>query len=420
MKRIISLLIIIATIFSTTSVLFSYAVEVPTTGKLGDNITFRLDEKSGTLYIEGSGKMYNWTTENCDKTAWYKLGDSVKHIVMSDNITNIGDYAFFSQNAKTIEIGKDVKSIGKYAFSQANIVNLVIPDKVETIGKGAFSYCYDLESVSFGRSLKTIGEQAFYLDYALIYDTSYHKYGKYLKRITVPENVTKIGHMAFGYGSNDDITFEQLFEDFVLVGKVGSGAYKYCEDNAVSFDDIDGCKENTHTWGKRQTLKEKVCDKSKAKYCKQCIRCGSRRFEFGKSRDHRFLASSEKVLRKSTFFQTGKIRKYCLDCNKNITIERDKKLIPSPIFTVKKGKNKVTIKITNNTKYSSYYKVTVYRMNKYGLKVGKSKTYTVRNKKLTVKNLKKNSNYNITVKSFYKKGKKVATNYNSTNIKTKK
>lgn len=358
MKRLVNVFAAVIMSLCLYSVLFSVQAA---DAKCGENMTYRFDEKTQTLYIEGSGKMYDYC-QGDKKSEEYikqpKVFSKAKHIVISDNITYIG--------------------------------------------KRAFEGCSELKTVDLGKSVKEIGKSAF----VLCLDGSYENK---LNKITVPDSVKTIGKYAFGY--YDDLYSGKLnkTDGFVLEGKVGSAAYNYCEKYGIDFDDIEGCDSSSHKWGKKQTVKEKVCGKSRALYCNQCIKCGSRRYEAGKSLYHSFLSGTRKVLKKATYFEAGKEKKYCLDCNKYITSKIAKLELPYPENKKKKAKNQISYTFTNNNKKIPYYKVTVYTTDKHGEKDEKIKSYTVKNKKLTVKNLKKDTRYCFVIKTYYKKGNKVAT-----------
>ena len=54
----------------------------------GSNITWTLDEASGTLTLSGEGEMLNWYPGGM----WWQ-SDSVKHLVIEEGITSVGPTA---------------------------------------------------------------------------------------------------------------------------------------------------------------------------------------------------------------------------------------------------------------------------------------------------------------------------------------
>lgn len=107
-------------------------------------------------------------------------------IKLSDNITSIGNNAFYYCNSLTsLTIGKSVESIGSSAFYGCeSLESLVIPDSVESIGNSAFGSCESLESLTIGNSVVIIGNNAF--DRCLS-----------LTSLTIPNSVKSIGNYAF-------------------------------------------------------------------------------------------------------------------------------------------------------------------------------------------------------------------------------
>lgn len=401
MKKVISLFLVILTIMSISATAV-YAETSAVTGKCGENITYTYDEKTKTLSVEGTGKMYDYL--NYVQIYSYLHGKkyskeypvqpeplrTAEHIVISDGITYIGRNAFGSQGVGrtvTVEIGKDVKIIGEEAFYKCNITEIVIPDSVTEIGERAFQYS-DIEKLTLGLSVKTIGNEAFSVnnlksiiipdsvvnigDYAF-YGNDFLEYvelGKSVKtvgklafcfstrysdddypsgytpavRYIVPETVTKIGKNAFGFMDVDG-DGQSLMKNFTVVGKVSSAAYKYCEKYLVEFDDIDGCEKDTHIWGGTQCVKEKVCRKINSVYATQCIKCGARRYEEGTTWDHDFVEETTKTVKKATYFKEGKKKTYCTTCKKYIIAKTEKLSIESKV-KVTAGKKKISVKYT--------------------------------------------------------------------------
>ena len=76
--------------------------------------------------------------------ACYKL----KNIVIPDNIEKINEGAFWDcRNLESVTIGKNVKSIGKYAFQNTKLTTITIPSNVQKIDFNAFLGCDSLEKV---------------------------------------------------------------------------------------------------------------------------------------------------------------------------------------------------------------------------------------------------------------------------------
>lgn len=84
-----------------------------TNGFCGDEAGWTYDEETKTLTISGAGAIYDYTAEILPEYAEYEIDT----VVVPDGITAIGDYAFCTTNTyNSITIGKDVFSIGENAF----------------------------------------------------------------------------------------------------------------------------------------------------------------------------------------------------------------------------------------------------------------------------------------------------------------
>ena len=152
-------------------------------GSCGRNLTWTLDESTGTLTIEGIGAMYDY---DYDSYPWYKDRNNISTIVIGDGVTNIGSYAFYSCSGLTsIFIPNSVTSIGNSAFSNcSSFTSFTIPNSVTSIGNSAFSNCKGLTSITIPNSVTNIGYRAF-------------EYCHALTSVTIPNSVTSIGSSAF-------------------------------------------------------------------------------------------------------------------------------------------------------------------------------------------------------------------------------
>ncbi len=156
-----------------------------TSGKCGPSAYWSFDSSTGTLTISGSGAMNDYEYGN--DYPWMDYRDSIQTIVIGDQITQIGRYAFTGTACSTIKFGKNVRSIGERAFLECRNLNgdLTLPDSVQIVGNNAFSECTGLTgTLTLGSSLQTIGAGAFY-------DCSFSG------NLVIPDSVTSIGRYAF-------------------------------------------------------------------------------------------------------------------------------------------------------------------------------------------------------------------------------
>lgn len=213
MKKLLSFLICTALILSIIPTAVFAAGE--TSGKCGNNLTWSYNTETATLTISGTGDMYNYGSY--DAVPWYQYRSSIKNVSIGNNVTSIGNWAFYNCTGLTsIIIGKRVTNIGYSAlcgcinlnsltvetknekyYSSGNCIiekdtnklilgckNSVIPYSVTSIGNDAFSGCTGLTSITIPDSVTSIGDWAFSGCTGLM-------------SINIPDSVTRIGSYAF-------------------------------------------------------------------------------------------------------------------------------------------------------------------------------------------------------------------------------
>lgn len=237
-----------------------------TSGKCGPSAYWSFDSSTGTLTISGSGAMEDYEYGN--EFPWMDYRDSIQTIVIGDQITQIGRYAFTGTACSTIKFGKNVRSIGERAFLECRNLNgdLTLPDSVQTIGAGAFQGCEKLSgdltipdsvveigegafrdcknlngTLTLGKNLRTIGKEAFsgcaftgsltipegvteIADSAFGAGIPLKKYGMFTGTLTLPSTLKTIGASAFSYA---DFSGELLIPDGVT--SIGANAFEECD-----------------------------------------------------------------------------------------------------------------------------------------------------------------------------------------------
>ena len=161
-------------------------------GSCGDELSWILNDE-GELTILGSGKM-----DDCYQgtAPWEQhKNDRIKSVIITDQMTYVGAYAFSScHNLTKVTIPDSVTSIGRDAFSGCEGLTSAGP-----IGSGcdvefgwktmipayAFKDCQNLVNASIPEGITTIGDYAFYYCG--------------LTRIAIPKSLTSIGEGAFGW-----------------------------------------------------------------------------------------------------------------------------------------------------------------------------------------------------------------------------
>ena len=175
------------------------------------DITWKLEK--GTLTISGTGNMTDYNTSNFPDIPWYSRREEIKKVVITDGVTNIGNYAFYDCDALTsIEIPNSVTSIGEKAFYDcSSLPFVIIPNSVTSIGKAVFEYCTGLTSAVIPNSVTSIGECTFY------------SCGN-LTSVTIPNSVTRIEDEAFG--GCESLTSVEIPNS---VTSIGEKAFYSCE-----------------------------------------------------------------------------------------------------------------------------------------------------------------------------------------------
>lgn len=175
-----------------------------TSGKCGENAYWEYDDETKTLTISGSGAMEDFP----GVAPWDEYRNRIKNIVISDQITTIGNYSFRDygienvvipdrveeigesafhdcDNLKEVVLGDGVKKIGSGAFGGCDVLeSIVIPDGVEEIGTDSFSKCVALKNLKLPKELKVLQREAF-------------SFCDSIEKIVIPDNLESIGDMAF-------------------------------------------------------------------------------------------------------------------------------------------------------------------------------------------------------------------------------
>ncbi len=129
------------------------------------------DYNDENIFRFGCENLKNITySSNIEKNA-VKIFDSCTdmHIKFTDNVTTIGDRAFYGNTGITkVEIPKTVESIGEGAFQECiNLEDVTIgsqtgiDDYYTTVGENAFKDCISIDSLYMGENVRMIRDFAF-------------------------------------------------------------------------------------------------------------------------------------------------------------------------------------------------------------------------------------------------------------------
>ena len=257
------------------------------TGSCGDDTTYKMT-LHGKTTISGRGEINDISyqireeiTELIIENGIYRIDSylfqgakNLRTLEIADSVKEIGEYAFSRcSKLETAKIGKNLKtdieevfygdiSLKTFIISQENSYYAVmdgvvfskdltqllyfpanregeeyrIPENVMKIGTCAINYNQNLKKIVFPKNIVISDDNGFdligstKLEAVEIYGNWTHIPGKFLsdcvsiKKITIPESITSIGHYAFsGCESLEEITIPKT------VSYIGESAFKGCK-----------------------------------------------------------------------------------------------------------------------------------------------------------------------------------------------
>lgn len=210
-KKLIKTLIIMLMITGVALILPIQARAYIDHGKCGALVNWSFNKDTGTLTITGYGSIKNYDNTEENEPPWFRMAegsddeatynaygyDKIEKLVISKNITSVGNWAFANLiYLKTVQLPDGLKNIGDYAFAFNQYMELdKLPSSCQTIGESAFSESPLGTSITIPSSCTTIEKYAFA--------------GTDLHCAEIPSSVTNIGKYAFGYyAENWDDKFE--------------------------------------------------------------------------------------------------------------------------------------------------------------------------------------------------------------------
>lgn len=130
-KKIVSLLLALAVAVTAATACFM---------AFADDVDWRYDDNTKTLYIFGNGSMTNYA--DAYSSEWHLYILSVENVVVEQGVTSIGDYAFAGASSlKSVALADSVTSIGAYAFSSCpRLVSLDLGSNIKSIADSSFAY----------------------------------------------------------------------------------------------------------------------------------------------------------------------------------------------------------------------------------------------------------------------------------------
>lgn len=181
------------------------------------NLRWHLDTFDGVLHITGSGAMRDYSTDT--KAPWYPYRAQISRIDISDDVTCIGNYAFYQcASFDSIYVGNAVARLGSYSFNGASNMRTLFLSSVRNIQSYACYGCTRLSHVDFNNSVSTVATRAFY---------NCSNLGK----VTNTENMESIGSYCFsGCTLLNSILFHEGFKT------IDTYAFQSCQNlHALRF-----------------------------------------------------------------------------------------------------------------------------------------------------------------------------------------
>lgn len=202
-------------------------------GSCGENLRWTLT--GDVLLITGSGDMTDYADGAL--APWFGVAKDIQTIVLSDEMTSIGDYAFMGCDSVTsIVIPESVNEIGECAFAQcSNLQHIDLGNHLQIIGEGAFQECELLPWIDIPASVTEVRAQAFYRCYSLlagnipktveVFGESVFSYCTEMIRATINAPIKELpGWTFYGCSSLADVS---LAEE---INSIGEYAFLFCEN----------------------------------------------------------------------------------------------------------------------------------------------------------------------------------------------
>lgn len=191
--------------------------------------------------FSGCTSLKNLTVENGSEYYYSVDGMLVAKEKYDNKLINKLIYYAEGNTEENISIPSGTDIIGQVAFEGNKAIKSVdLPDSVTQIMYSAFANCSSLGYINIPDSVKSISS---YVGGAFVNCPN-------LKCVTVPSSVETIGEHSFGYGyyydSEKGEHVSETVDNFTILGKSGTAAETYANENGFTFIDLDN-KNYNHT-----------------------------------------------------------------------------------------------------------------------------------------------------------------------------
>ncbi len=152
MKKIISCLLVVAILCSFFAGLniVSSATDLPSSGKIGENVFYTFNSSTGELVISGSGDMY-LTSPFCGET-------SIKSVIINGSVTSICKEAFYNcSNLTNVNFGNSLEIIEDFAFSGCKKLSRIdLPASIKSLGDRVFNGCLSVNEITLHKDIEYV------------------------------------------------------------------------------------------------------------------------------------------------------------------------------------------------------------------------------------------------------------------------
>lgn len=127
------------------------AANGPTSGNLGDTVTWEFED--GTLTISGEGYMEGLSTNRHPE--WYYLKDEITKVVVEEGVLKVGSrFCKDCVNLTQVQLPSTIKFLNPQCFMNCkSLESITIPSGVTSIGGSAFAGCTSLKTVTIPNSV---------------------------------------------------------------------------------------------------------------------------------------------------------------------------------------------------------------------------------------------------------------------------
>lgn len=154
------------------------------TGACGDDINWKLDLNTKTLYLTGTGTTYNYTNVG-NVNPFIEHRGNINTIIIGDGITRLGNRLFRGlSQVESVTFGKDITTMGHEVFySCGKLAKVELNEGLTALSSLAFYNCKKLAQITIPSTVTNINSRAFK--------------GTGLTSIDVPDTVRTLGYEVF-------------------------------------------------------------------------------------------------------------------------------------------------------------------------------------------------------------------------------